>query len=215
MSADEFQQLWKAYDARLSRSLDLNRRIFTELQRQKVGAELRPLVRVRVLTIVLGVLWLALIGFCGYVVRSQPVMVVSFGVFFVCTVIGIAGCIRDVVVMRTVTYADNVVETQRKLVGLQSTMFRDLRLAWLQLPFWASFFVSNAFIRNSGAALYFVELPVFLGLAVLAVVLYRNLTVENVGKKRWVAAMVRSAGSRRLSRAIGLLKELEEFEREE
>ncbi len=126
---------------------------------------------------------------------------------------GIAGYIRDISVIHRISYADNVVETQRKLAGLQSTMFRDLRLAWLQLPFWGSFFVSNAFIR-AGGPLYYVELPIFLGLVMVAIFLYRNLRMENVQKKRWVAAMVRGAGSKRLTRAIELLKELEEFERQ-
>ena len=215
MSTDEFQQLWKAYDARLERTMSMNRRLFTELQQQKVGSELRPLIRTRVLGIVIGIPWLALIVFCGYVVRTQPVMLISFVVFFACTVLGIAGYIRDVSVILKISYADNVVETQRKLAVLQSTMFRDLRLGWLQLPFWASFFVSNTFIRTSGSLLYTVELPVFLGLVVAAVFLYKNLTVENARKKRWVAKMVRSAGSKRLARAIELLRELEEFEREE
>jgi hypothetical protein len=215
MSTDEFQQLWKDYDVRLERTMSLSRRIFTELQHQKVGSELRPLVRTRVLGIVLGLVWLPLMVFCGYVVRTQPVMLVSFGVFAACTVIGIAGYIRDVSVILRISYADNVVETQRKLAYLQSSMFRDLRLGWLQLPFWASFFVSNAFIRGSGRMLYFVELPIFLGLVVAAIFLYRSITMENVQKKRWVAAMVRSAGSKRLARAMELLRELEEFEREE
>ena len=213
MSTDEFQELWKSYDTRLERSISISRRIFVELQQQKVGSELRPMVRARSLGIVIGFLWLALMGFCGYVVRSQPVMVISFGVFFACTVVGIAGYIRDVSVIHRISYADSVVETQRKLAGLQSTMFRDLRLAWLQLPFWASFFVSNALIR-AGGPLYYVELPIFLGLVVAAIFLYRNIRIENVQTKRWVAAMVRGAGSKRLDRAIKLLKELEEFERE-
>jgi hypothetical protein len=214
MGTDEFQQLWRAYDTRLERSMAISRRIFTELQHQKLGSELRPLLRSRVAGIILGVVWLAVMGFCGFLVRSQPVMVLSFGVFFVCTAIGIAGYIRDVAVIRGLDYADTIVETQRKLVGLQSTMFRDLRVVWLQIPFWSCFFVSNAFLRTSGRLLYTVELPVFLGFVFVAIVLYRNLTVENVSRKRWVAAMVRSAGSRRLARAISLLKELEEFERE-
>ena len=171
------------------------------------------MVWTRSLGIVIGFLWLALMGFCGYMVRSQPVMLISFGVFFACTIVGIAGYIRDVSVIHGISYADSVVETQRKLAGLRSTMFRDLRLAWLQLPFWASFFVSNAFIR-AGGPLYYVELPIFLGLVVVAIFLYRNIRIENVEKKRWVAAMVRGAGSGRLTRAIGLLRELEEFERE-
>jgi hypothetical protein len=214
MHTDEFQQLWKAYDAKLERSMSISRRLFTELQRQKVGLELRPLLRSRVAGIVVGFVWLVVMGFCGYVVRSQPVMVISFGVFVGCTALGIAGYIRDVSVIRAVSYADSVVETQGKLAGLQIVLFRDLRLAWVQLPFWACFFVSNAFIRAAGPLLYFVELPIFLGFVVVAVVLYRNLRVENVPRKRWVAAMVRGAGSRRLARAMELLEELREFERE-
>lgn len=171
-------------------------------------------MRSRVLGIVAGILWLWLMGFCLYYVRSQPVMAISFGVFFVCTVLAVAGYIRDVSVIRTIGYADNVVETQRKLAGLQSTMIRDLRLAWLQLPFWASFFVSNAFIKNTEERFYFIELPIFLLLVGLAIFLYVNLTLENAQKKKWVAAMVRGAGSRRVARALDLLKELEEFERE-
>jgi hypothetical protein len=214
MSADEFQQLWKAYDTRLEKSLALSRRLFTDLQQQKVSSELRPLMRSRVVGIVMGILWLWLMGFCLYYVRSQPVMAVSFGVFFVCTVLGVAGYIRDVSVIRGIEYTDNIMETQRKLAGMQSTIIRDLRLAWLQLPFWASFFVSNAFIKNTGRSFYFVEVPIFLLLAGLAIFLYVNLTLGNTQKKKWVAAMVRGAGSRRVARALDLLKELQEFERE-
>lgn len=214
MATDEFQQLWKDYDRRLERSLSISRRLFIDVQQQKVGSELRPLIRSRVVGIVVGIVWLWLMGFCAYVVRSQVVMVISFGAFFVCTVIGLAGYIRDVSVIRSISYADSVVETQRKLARMQSTMVRDIRVAWLQIPFWASFFVSDVFIRNSGRAFFLVEVPIFLFFVGVAIFLFLNITVENAQRKKWVAAMVRGAGSRRVARAIELLKELEEFERE-
>ena len=214
MSMDEFQQIWKEYDRRLERQMSLGRRLFTEVQQQKVGAELRPLVRLRVVGIIVGFVWLWLMASCLFLVRSQPVMAISFGVFCGCTVIGIVGYIRDVAVIRGLSYSDSVVETQRKLVGMQSTMLRDIRLAWVQLPLWASFFVSTEMIRAGGRLFYFIEVPIFLCLAGLAVFLYVNITVENVCRKKWVAAMVRGGGSKRLARALELLKELEEFERE-
>jgi hypothetical protein len=214
MSTDEFQEIWKAYDRRLEQSLSLGRRVFTELQTQKVGSELRPVLRYRVVTIVLGIVWLLLMAFCLYVVRTQPVMAISFGAFCVCTIIGVAGAIRDVSVIRSIHYSGNVMETQRKLVKLQGSMVRDIRLAWLQLPFWASFWVSNGMIRAGGSMFFFIEVPIFVIFTGLAIFLYVNITVENAGKKRWVAALVRGAGSRRLARALALLKELEEFERE-
>lgn len=217
MSTDEFQEIWKEYDRRLERSLSLSRRLFTDLQQQKVGTELRPVVRYRVVTIVMGIVWLLLMAFCLYVVvvRTQVVMAISFGAFCVCTIIGIAGAIRDVLVIRSIHYSGNVVGTQRKLVKMQSSMVRDIRLAWLQMPFWASFFVSNGMIRAGGRLFFFIEVPIFLFFVGLAIFLYVNITVENAQNKKWVAAMVRGAGSKRLVRALALLKELEEFEREE
>jgi hypothetical protein len=213
MSTDEFQQLWKAYDVRLERTMELSRRLFMDMQQRKARSALRPLIASRILGIVIGVVWLGLMGFCFFVVRSQPVMAVSFAVFFVCTVMGIAGYVKDIQVIQTVSYLDNVVETQKKLARLRSTMVRDLRLGWLQLPFWSIFFVSNSLIRNEGWLFWAINVPLFLFFAAAAVFLYRNITLENAQRKKWVAMMIK-AGTGRVARAIKLLKEVEDFEKE-
>jgi len=214
MSTDEFQALWKAYDARLERTIELNRRMFIDLQQQKVHSALRPLVRSRVAGIVIGILWLVLMGFCLVMVRTQIVMVVSFGVFFGCTLVGIVGYIRDISVIGTISFADSVVETQRKLAGLRVTMVRDLRLMWLQLPFWSCYFVSNRLIRDGGRQFLMIEVPIFLVFVAAAIFLYRNITIGNAQRKKWVGAMIRGTGMSRVGKALELLRELEEFERE-
>ena len=213
MSTDEFQQLWKAYDAKLERTMELNRRLFTDMQQQKARSALRPLIASRIFGIIMGILWLGLMAFCCYAVRSQPVMALSFGIFFVCTVVGIAGYVRDINVIQSISYSDNVVGTQKKLAGLRSAMVRDLRLVWLQLPFWCTFFVSNDLIRNSGWPFWAINVPLFVIFVGAAVFLYRNITVENAQKKRWVAVMIK-AGAGKVARAIELLKEVEEFEKD-
>lgn len=194
--------------------MELNRRVFVDLQQQKVDATLRPLIRSRAAGIVVGVLWLVLMGFCLVVVRSQWVMAVSFSVFFLCTAMGIAGYIRDLTVIRAISFADPVMETQKRLAGLRTTMVRDMRLMWLQLPFWSCFFVSDELISNGGRQFLLIEAPVFVFFLVVAVFLYRNITIENAQRKRWVAAMIRGAGTRRVGKALEILKELEEFKRE-
>ena len=212
MSTDEFQALWKAYDAKLDRCIEMNRRIFVDLQQRKVDSVLRPLIRGRVIGIVVGILWLALMGFCLVAVRSQWVMAVSFLVFFVCTVVGIVGYVRDIVVIRGVSFADSILDTQRKLADLRTTMVRDMRLMWLQLPFWSCFFVSNDFIKNCGRQVWLIEVPAFLVFVAAAVFLYRNITIASARKKRWVAAMIKGAGARQVGKALEILKELEEYE---
>ena len=212
MSTDEFQALWKAYDARLERTIELNRRMFIDLQQQKVNSALRPLMRSRVAGVVVGILWLVLMGFCLVVVSGQIVMAISFGVFFGCTLVGIVGYIRDLSVIGAISFADSVVDTQRKLAELQVTMVRDLRLMWLQLPFWSCFFVSNALLGIREFLV--IEIPIFLIFVAAAIYLYRNITVENAQRKKWVAAMIRGTGTRRVGKALELLRELEEFERE-
>lgn len=210
---DEFQQLWKKYDARLGQAMEMNRRLFTDMQQRKAQSALRPLIVSRVLGIVTGILWLGLMAFCFYAVRTQPVMAVSFAMFFVCTVIGIVGYVRDIRVIESISYSDSVVDTQKKLAGLRSTMVRDLRLVWLQLPFWCTFYMSNALIGNGGSLFWVINVAVFLLFVAAALFLYRNITVEKAQKKKWVGMLIK-AGAGRVARAIALLKEVEAFEKD-
>lgn len=208
---DEFQQIWKAYDAKLERSLQLNLRLLKDVQTQKMRAELRPLMGAAVVYIVIGILWELLLGLILRLVWSQPVMAVSFIAFLLCSALAIGGYIKDIVVIRQVSYADNIVDTQKKLAALQSSMVRTLRVGWLQLPFWSTFFISNALIRNGGRQFLMIQIPITVVFIIAAIVLYRNITVENWSRKKWVRGMIQGSGFGRVNRAMEHLKEIEDF----
>ena len=114
MSTDEFQQMWKAYDVKLEKSLRLNLRLFQEVQSQKARSALRSLTVSRVIGIVIGILYVVLLVFAFWYVRTQPVMAVSFAVFIICSVIAIGMYIRELGVIRTISYGGNIVDTQQK-----------------------------------------------------------------------------------------------------
>jgi hypothetical protein len=215
MSSDEFQELWKTYDRKLERSLQLSLRLATDLQKQKARSALRPPLWSGVVGIVIGICWELLMALLFYHVRTQPVMAVSFGAFFIFTAIGIGGYIRDISVIHTASYTDDVLHAQEKLARLRSAMIRTLRVMWLQLPFWSTFFVSNAMIRDGLRQILLIQLPVFLFFTAAAIFLYRNITVENAQRKKWVAAFIRGSGAGSVTRAIALLQEIEEFRRKE
>jgi hypothetical protein len=105
MSTDEFQQIWKAYDVKLEKSLQLNLRLFQEVQSQKAKS-VSPFVD-RYRGCDRDRYWHLFIGAAGvafWYVRTQPVMAVSFAVFIICTVIAIGMYIREIGVIRGISY---------------------------------------------------------------------------------------------------------------
>jgi hypothetical protein len=211
---DEFIQLWKAYDAKLEHSLQLNLRLLKEVQSQKTRSVLRMLTAGRVIGIVIGVLYEIILCVAFWYVRSQPVMAISIGVFIVVTVIAMGAYWWELVLIGRIGYADNIVNTQEKLAGIQSSIIRTLRISWVQLPFWATFFVSNGLMRKGGPVFWAVEIPVVLALTVVAVVLFRNLTPEKMERKKWVRKLVDGTGWKSVTRAIGFMQEIKEFRQE-
>ena len=214
MSTDEFQQIWKAYDANLEKSLRLNLRLFQEVQSQKARSALRSLTVSRVIGIVIGILYVVLLVFAFWYVRTQPVMAVSFAVFIICSVIAIGMYIRELGVIRTISYGGNIVDTQQKLAGIQSSIIWTLRICWVQLPFWSTFFVSNELLRKGGREFLAIEIPIVLSLTIAAVVLYRNITVENLHTKKWITWWIRGTGIKSVTRAMEFMQEIEEFKKE-
>jgi len=214
MSTDEFQQIWKAYDAKLEKSLQLNLRLLQEVQSQKAKSVLRSFIASRTIGIIIGILYLLLLVLAFWYVRTQPVMAVSFAVFIICTVIAIGKYMQEIGIIRGISYGDNIIDTQQKLAGIKSSIIWTLRISWVQLPFWSTFFVSNELLRKGGREFWMIETPITLLLTILAVILYKNITIENAQKKKWVKGMIRGAGMKSVTRAMDFLQEIENFKSE-
>jgi glucan phosphoethanolaminetransferase (alkaline phosphatase superfamily) len=214
MSTDEFQQIWKTYDVKLEKSLQLNLRLLQEVQSQKARSVLRLLIASRATGIVIGMIYLVLLVIAFWYVRTQPVMAVSFGVFIVCTVIAIGMYMREIGVIGKISYGDNIIDTQQKLADIQSSIIWTLRIGWVQLPFWSTFFVSNELLRKGGREFWMIQILITLFLTILAVILYKNITLENAQKKKWVKGMIRGAGMKSVIRAMEFMQEIEDFKNE-
>jgi hypothetical protein len=214
MSTDEFQEIWKAYDAKLEKSLRLNQHLLKEVQSQKAKSVLRSFIASRIVVIVIAILYMGILGLAFWYVRTQPIMAISIGVFILCTALAIAEYLHGIGVILGISYGDNIVDTQKKLAGIQSSIIQVLRISWVQLPFWATFFVSNELLRKGGWGFLAIEIPIVLILTILAVILYKNITIENAQKKKWVKALIRGTGIKSVSRAMDFMKEIEDFKKD-
>lgn len=214
MSTDEFQEIWKAYDAKLEKSLRLNQQLLKEVQSQKAKSVLRSFIASRIVVIVIGLLYMGILGLAFWYVRTQPIMAISIGVFILCTALAIGEYFHEIGVILGISYGDNIVDTQKKLAGIQSSIIQVLRISWVQLPFWATFFVSNELLRQGGTGFWLVEIPIVLILTIAAVILYKNITIENAQKKKWVKALIRGTGIKSVSRAMDFMEEIEDFKKD-
>ena len=211
---DEFIQLWRAYDAKLEHSLQLNLRLLREVQSQKARSVLRTAAAGRVIGIVIGILYQIILCVAFWYVRSQPVMALSIGVFIVVTGVAMGAYWWELVLIARMGYLENIVNTQEKLARIQSSIIRTLRVSWLQLPFWATFFVSNELLRKGGPIFWAVEIPLVLAFTVTAIILFRNFTPQKMERKKWVRNLAQGTGWKSVTRAIGFMQEIREFKQE-
>lgn len=220
MEDKELQRLWLAYDKQIAdarilntQSWALNLRCFEELQQSKARRKLRALSRHNMFAVILGIVWILLLGLLVWGNHFQnPYFSGSVAIIALFNVYAVWAYLYHTVLIGKIDYDEDVVSTQKRLAVLQSSTFKSLRIIWLQLPFYSTFFWSTALV-NSGAAFWLIAFPVTLTLTGLAIYLYRSLRVENMNKK-WVRSLMMAGPElKNITRSMAFLKEVEEVKK--
>lgn len=198
MEDTELQDIWKAYDQKLeeSRILNmqswaLNLQSFTMLQSYKAQSRLQRLSRYKTRVVVFGVIWVA---FLVFLLASIPFHInpyFSISVIFILTIniISIGGYIYHIVLISGIHYEGNITDTQQKLASLQASTLSVIRIAWLQMPFYTTFFWHPGWVDFSDLHFLLIPVPITLLFTWLAIYLYRNTAPGNLHKK-WMKLLV-------------------------
>ncbi|MEP6676100.1 MAG: hypothetical protein ABJA78_13140 [Ferruginibacter sp.] len=210
----ELKQLWKAYDHKLERSLALNLHIVTAIQTQKANAKLRSLAIFKKIAVVIGILWVIFLGCC--VLHSfayqKIFFVVSALAVMIITSITILLYIYQIVLIRQINNSESITATQTKLSVLQASTLQGVRIAFLQMPFYTTFFFSPAWI-SSDWAFWLIPLPITLVFATAAIWLYRNINFKNADKK-WFRVLFNTPEWKNVIKAKEFVGEIEKFKEE-
>lgn len=211
----EIKALLRQYDQRLQKSISLNLRNIADIQKLKASSALKPLKGTRLVGILSGIGWEALVVFLICRSWSLPgiFFVVSAGINVLLTGIAIGVYIRHLVLLRQFDNSLTVVEAQQKLVMLMTSNMEILRLMFLQLPVFFTFYITFDWIRNSPLTFWLIQAPVVLLAVFAGTWLYRNLDFRNQDRK-WFKFFVRGTEWTSVQKASGLLNQIEEFKRE-
>jgi hypothetical protein len=215
----ELRNIWQAYDRKIEearvlnlQSWALNLRCFEALQTEKARHKLSALSRFKGWVAALGVLWvvfLALLVLGSWF--SNPYFTVSVGMIMLFNVYAVAVYIRHIYIIRQINYGDSITSTQEKLAVLKLSTINSTRILMLQMPFYTTWFWHRSWLSFSSSSFWLVTFPITLMFTLLAIFLYRNISLKNMHKKWLKLFMMAGPEYKSLLEAQSFIAEIDEF----
>jgi len=207
------KDLWKAQDKKLDQAMKLNVYLLESLQKQKAESKLNSLARFKGRAVFLGILWVLFLAVLVYGNQLKNMyFTVSVSLIILFTILAIIVYIKHIALIKELDYSKPITDTQKKISRLQASTF-NTRFLLLQTPFYTTWFWSTEMINGMGMKFWLISVPITLAFTVLAVWVYKNLTLENMHKK-WVRKLVNSTPEHTsVFKAIDFLNEIEEFKK--
>ena len=210
MSTDEFQELWKAYDRRLERSMEQNKHLLEEMRLQKMRTSFSWLLFRKFFMIVFGILWNVLCGRLAWHFRSEPVVFTAMALLTLCTSFTICAYVVQVLLIVQINMSKAILSTQKQLAQLEAVIVGSYRISILQVPIWSFFFLTKGMMAAMGPVAWIIQVSVTVLFIVGVIWLYRRITVANINKK-WVRGLFSGLGVEQIRRARGFIREIREF----
>ena len=202
----------KDNDTWLMNVMQLNMDCIITVQTQKAKSKLTSVAIIKVLGILLGLLWVWLLGslgFAAYIV-GNVFFAVSAGIVMLISIIAIIVYIKHLVLIAQIKESDTITYTQRKLAELQTSTLKITRILFLQMPFYSTWFITPTLLANAGTAELVIQVVITASLAFLSIWLYRNISFKNANKK-WFRILFGNSEWTGVTKAIAFMKEIDDF----
>jgi hypothetical protein len=227
MELDEIKTAWLNNDLKLEKSLKLNEQSIELIQTLKVASNLSPLYWHRIIELVLHLICIGLLLiFFVQNIYQFPYAASAFGLLLMYGVLTLSA-IKQIKLLTAVDYGQDLATIQRTLALLQTHIVNYSRLSVLFIPaflayptiitevikdyditIWSNFDI----IRQSNGAWWSVQIISILVLVPLGIWFYRQISFKNMDK-RWVRQYIAKMTSKRITKALELLKEVEDLKK--
>ncbi|HEY6900494.1 MAG TPA: hypothetical protein VI233_07620 [Puia sp.] len=208
MSTDEFQSLWKEYDRKLERSLKLNQELLEEVQSRKVRNGFGWAIVFKLMVILLGIGWNALMGNLAWHHHTNLTFLVAACLIILFTSYCICGYTVQILLMLQINMSKSILNTQKSLAQLEAAIVWTLRVSFLQAPVWPFLFVP----RITPPGYWSIVILVALALAAISYWIYSRIRLGNLNG--WVKKMVDNEGGKSIARARAFIREIREYKKE-
>ncbi len=218
MDDKEIKALWEASNSKLEKVLHISRQQSGEICRLKMQHLLSSMKPVKLFTLLIGVLWTAVAGsvLAGIYASAgaSPYFLVLAGLQVLLTAAASVMYIFQLDILFYTDLSGPVSAVQRRLAKLATSSLWAARILFLQLPLWAGMFVPWGALAQGEWVYLALCLLLTFAFAVPAFWLFINIKYENRHEK-WFRLIFRGQEWDPLLKAMALLEQLEEFQKEE
>ena len=216
----ELINIWKEQNAKIEKTLTINKLLLKETISQKAESALNGLVRLTTAGIIAFVFYLLLLGYILFYAISNyssasNYFIVSMSAIALINIKGFADYIKHLAWTKHINYNGSVMQIQKQLSKLQLSIINHSKIMILQLPFWTTFYLSDSwFPQDIGFTYILFQIAIIGSFIYLTYWLYINHKSENFNKK-WFRNMIAGSGGKSVEKALEFYKEIEEFEKED
>ncbi|RZK39483.1 MAG: hypothetical protein EOO90_18405 [Pedobacter sp.] len=208
----EIINLWKKYDEKLEKTLSFNRRLIADLEQQKAKKALGPARNSKLFSVVMGLVYAALIGLV--LVYVGPFMSIFFkasvGIHLLVTIVAIGMYVNQIVLIQQIDRSEDVISMQQKLASLQSSTIKVVAICFLQLPVFSTWNITFDMINQRPLNFWLIQMPIVALFTFAGVWLFKNINVKNIDKK-WFKLMFNGTEWKAMRKSARFLKEIEQF----
>lgn len=215
----ELISIWKEQNAKIEKSLAINKRLLKETIGLKAESVLKGLIKLKTAGIIAFVFYLLLLGYAlvyaiSHYSSASNYFIISVAAIALVNIKGFADYIKHLVWTSNINYEGSVIEIQKQLSKLQLSIIDHSKIMCLQFPFFTTFYLSNSwFPQDVGLPYIMLQIAITGSFIFFTIWLYKKHKPENLNKK-WFRNLIAGSGGKSVEKALEFYKEMEEFEKE-
>lgn len=220
MDLSHLQQTWNRFEQKLDQNRQLNLHLLRKVNLEKTKSKLSSLIWQQELTIIFYLMAGSWFIYFSAAHWGNWTSVFSGGILAVWSFIGTASAIYQLQLILNLDYSKPVIQLQKKLMTLKTSIIKNLRLAGWILPFYMAFVVVGFQVLFGVDIIREMEPHVLVWNGIFSVSLifvslwiHKKLSPINADKD-WLNWLIQGSGSQ-VNEALEFLKEINEFENEE
>lgn len=218
METNELKDLWKDYNHKLDRVLELNNQVLMESRLKKAKTGMRKILIYRGIETV--IFLLIVIGLWSYIIPNFALSapVISALILNIFALIGLAGSIGQIVLIISLDYSQPILTIQKNIAKIQTHGIQLLKILLLSIPFYLTYIFLGAELLlgidlfKYGNPAWFATNTFFSLFLCFPVYWLIKQLGENPTKHHWIMKIIEGFGIKHISSVINLLDEIESFE---
>jgi hypothetical protein len=163
---------------------------------------------------VLGIVWITFLAFLVYHSLDKVYFSISVGLLIVFNIFAVIAYIRHIAILTSVSIAESITETQRKIALVRTSDNLVSRILLLQTPLYCTWWYTEDLVQNGGVFFWTVNATIVALFTAAAIFLFIKLSPSNQSS-RWIRWANNFFGSEKLIKASEFLQEIEEYKKEQ